>query len=61
MNQVTYKPLVRFRILATYWEAEAYVECWTETKESAETIARLLKASNSGYGDVSVQVDKVVS
>ncbi len=45
-----------FRVLATHWEAEAYTECWCADRDSAETIARLLRA-NASFDDTSVQID----
>jgi len=54
MNSVHYLPNVKYRVLATDWEAEAFTECWTENYESAQAIAKAL-----GVRDVSVQIDKV--
>jgi len=54
MGTTTHQPHAKYRVLATFWEAEMYVECWTESRESAECIASALKR-----GDVSVQIDRV--
>lgn len=54
MNTTTYKPKVKFRVLATDWEAEIYIECWTEKYEDAQSIALALMSPGK-----SVQVDEV--
>lgn len=38
-GETSHQPKVAYRVLATDWEAEASTECWTETLESARTIA----------------------
>lgn len=58
VGTTTHKPTARYRVLATYWEAEESVECWTETSGQAVLIASVLMADTT-HGDVSVQVDKV--
>ncbi len=54
MGVTTHVPHVEYRVLATDWEAEVSTECWTETLESAQTIALALRVR-----DVSVQIDRV--
>ena len=56
MGKTTVTPRAKYRVLATDWEAESHTECWTESLESAQTIAAALKVR-----DVSVQIDKVQS
>ena len=47
---------MRYRVLATHWEAETYTEIWATDKDSADLVARLLR----GYDrEASVQVDAV--
>ena len=53
MNITTRKPILKYKVLATDWEAETYIECWTENLESAKIIAKLLQVR-----DVSVQIDQ---
>ena len=60
MGTVTYQPKVRFRVLATHWEAESFTECWTETEVSATAIAGLLRSCEK-HADTSVQIDRVIS
>ena len=55
IGKTTYHPgRLSFRVLATDWEAETSIECWTANLESAQVIAQALKVR-----DVSVQIDRI--
>ena len=47
-----------WRVLVTCWESGVYVETWCRTKYAADLIARLMRSSAAGLGDVTVQVDR---
>lgn len=56
VGETTFVPTLKFRVLATDWEAESAIECWTRDHDSAVVIAQALSVR-----DVSVQIDRVVT
>ena len=53
---VTYEPRIVFRVLATCWESEEYIECYTETLDSANLVSIALQRV---HDDATIQIDKV--
>lgn len=59
MSRVYRQPTVRYRIMATCWEAEEYVEAFAESQQQAEAIANAFRAMKA-WGDMDVQIDELI-